>query len=322
MVKGKLSIILRFVISFGLLLLLIWLMRKDAGEVLGILKGSNKVFILAAVFINILLSAVVAYRLKLLMSGQNVFLSIKGAIYLTFIGYFFNNFLPTAIGGDIAKAHYASKKTNNKVASYAAVLADRILGLIATLLVALVGLVFMGKNMDNKLIVWLVPFVFLLTVLMIIFLLKKNNAPEKAPSKGKGMFHAIKEKFLKLYTAINLYRNSPALLVKGIALSLGLQSLSIISIYLLVLCTGGDIPLFRLFLVIPLVWAVSMLPSLNGLGVREGAFVYFLKGYIGAEKALAVSILWLGLIMLYSAIGGMLQLLYPVKIKAEKKEIL
>jgi uncharacterized protein (TIRG00374 family) len=325
MVKGKLSIILRFVISFGLLLLLIWLMRKDAGEVLGILKGSNKVFILTAVFINILLSAVVAYRLKLVMSGQMVFLSIKDAVYLTFIGYFFNNFLPTAIGGDIAKAHYASKKTNNKVASYAAVLADRILGLIATLLVALVGLVFMGKNMDNKFIVWAVPFVFLLTVLMIMFLLKKNNIPEKAPSRDKGIFHAIKETSLKLYTAINLYRNSPGLLVKGIALSLALQSLSIISIYLLVLCTGSDIPLSRLFLVIPLVWTVSMIPlSLNGLGVREGAFVYFLKGYIGAEKAFAVSILWLGLIMLYSAIGGILQLLYPVKmkIKAEKKETL
>jgi uncharacterized protein (TIRG00374 family) len=306
MVKGKLSIILRFVISFGLLLLLIWLMRKDAGEVLGILKGANKVFILTAVFINILLSGVVAYRLKLLMSGQKVFLSIKDAIHLTFIGYFFNNFLPTAIGGDIAKAHYASKKTNNKVASYAAVLSDRILGLIATLLVALAGLVFMGKSMDNKFIVWAVLFVFLLTVLLIIFLLKKNDAPKKAPSRGKGMFHAIKEKALKLYTAINLYRNSPGLLVKGIALSLVLQFFSIISIYLLVLCTGGDMPLFRLFLIIPLVWAVSMLPSLNGLGVREGAFVYFLKGYIG----------------LYSAIGGILQLLYPVKIKAEKKEIL
>jgi len=322
MVKGKLSIILRFVVSFGLLLLLVWLMRKDAGEVLGILKGSNKGFILMALFINLLLSAVVAYRLKLLMSGQKVFLSIKDAIYLTFIGYFFNNFLPTAIGGDIVKAHYAYKKTNNRAASYAAVLADRILGLIATLLVALVGLVFMGKNMDNKFIVWAVPFVFILTVLMMMFLLKKNNIPEKAPSRGKGIFHAIKEKLLKLYAAINLYRNSPVLLAKGIALSLGLQFLSIISIYLLVLSTAGDIPLFRLFLVIPLVWAVSMLPSLNGLGVREGAFVYFLKGYIGAEKALAVSILWLGLIMLYSAIGGILQLLYPVKINAEKRETL
>jgi glycosyltransferase 2 family protein len=319
MVKSKLTVLLRFVISFGLLLLLIWLMRKDAGDVLGILKSSDKVFILISVLINILLSIVVAYRLKLLMSGQNIFLSIRYAVYLTFIGYFFNNFLPTAIGGDIAKAHYASRKTNNKVASYAAILADRILGLIATLLVALVGLVFIGKHMDNDFIMWSVLFAFILTVLMIMFLLKKNNVTKMPPSGKKGIFNNIKEKLLKLYTAMNLYRNSPGLLVKGIALSLMLQFMSIISIYLLVLCVGSDIPLFRLFLVIPIVWAVSMLPSLNGLGVREGAFVYFLKGYIGAEKAFAVSLLWLGLIMLYSAIGGAMQLLCHFKFKTEMK---
>jgi uncharacterized membrane protein YbhN (UPF0104 family) len=66
---------------------------------------------------------------------------------------------------------------------------------------------------------------------------------------------------------------------------------------------------------VPLVWAVSMLPSLNGLGVREGAFVYFFKGYIGPEKAFAVSLLWLGMIMMNSLIGGVYQLVYPVKIE-------
>jgi len=242
-------------------------------------------------------------------------LSMKDAIYLTFIGYFFNNFLPTAIGGDIAKAYYASKKTSNKVASYAAVLADRLLGLIATLLVALTGLLFIGKSVDNKFIIWGVLVVFILVALMIFFLLKKNNVPAGISSGGKGIFNKIKEKALKLYTAVNLYRNSPGILVKGIILSLFLQSLAIMNIYLFVLSIGGNMPLFRLFLIIPLVWAVSMLPSLNGLGVREGAFVYFLKGYMGPEKAFAVSILWLGLIMIYSLIGGIYQLACPVKIK-------
>jgi glycosyltransferase 2 family protein len=315
MVKNRLSIILRFAVSFGLLFLLVWIMRKDAKEVIGIFKGSDKTLLLFAVLINIPLSIAVAYRLKLLMSGQKILLSMKDAIYLTFIGYFFNNFLPTAIGGDIAKAYYASKKTNNKVASYAAVLTDRLLGLIATLLVALVGLLFIGKSIDNKFVIWAVPFVFFLMVLILFFLLKKNNGPANVSSEGKGIFNKIKEKSLKLYAAVNLYRNSPGILVKGIALSLLLQTLSIVSIYLLVLCIGGNMPLFRLFLIVPLVWAVSMLPSLNGLGVREGAFVYFLKGYIGPEKAFAISILWLGFIMMNSLIGGIYQLMYPVKIK-------
>jgi hypothetical protein len=66
MLKNKLSLVLRFVVSLGLLLVLIWIMRKDAREILGILKGSNKAFILLAVFVNMLLTIVVAYRLKFL----------------------------------------------------------------------------------------------------------------------------------------------------------------------------------------------------------------------------------------------------------------
>ena len=315
--KNRLSIILRFAVSFGLLLLLLWIMRKDAKEVMDILKNSNKLIFLSAVGLNMLLSVAASYRLKLLMRGQNVKLLIKDAVYLTFIGYFYNNFLPTAIGGDIAKAHYASRKTNNRIASYAAVLADRILGLVSTLLIALLGLLFIGKSMDNKLIVWAVLFVFILTVVMISILLKKNNNFQEVIPEKNGMIHALKTKALKLYAAINLYRNKPRLLMEGIGISLILQSMAIYSTYLFILCIGGNIPLFRLFLIIPLVWAVSMLPSLNGLGVREGAFVYFLKGYMGAEKAFALSLLWLGLIMLYSVIGGIFQLLYPIKLKGE-----
>ncbi len=319
MVKNKLSIITRFAISFGLLFLLIWIMRKDAGNVLNILKHSDKAFILGSIVINALLSIALAYRLKLLISGQNVFLSIKDAVYLTFVGYFYNNFLPTAIGGDIAKAYYASKKTNNKIASYAAVLADRLIGLIATLLIALTGLLFIGKSLHNKSIVWMVSAAFVLTAVLIAILLKKNTIIEKKPSGKNGLLHKIKENFLKLYIAINLYRNSPALLMKGIALSLALQAGTIFTVYLFILSVGGNIPIFKLFLIIPLIWAVSMLPSLNGLGVREGAFVYFLKGYIGAEKAFAVSLLWLGLIMLYSVAGGIYHLIYPAQMKTQKE---
>jgi len=315
MVKNRLSVTLRFVVSFGLLFLLIWMLRKDAGKVIGIIKTSRKELILASILINMLLSVVVAYRLKLLMSGQKILLSIKDAVYLTFIGYFFNNFLPTAIGGDLAKAYYASKKTNNKAASYAAVLADRILGLIATLLIALIGILFIGKSLDNKFILWSVPILFLFVVIIMGLLLKKNNRIEDAALEKKGLFHTIKSKILKLYIAMNLYRNHPVLMIKGIVLSIFLQAGSIVSIYLFILSIGGHMDIFKLFFIIPLVWAVSMIPlSVNGLGVRENGFVVLLQGFIGRDKAITIALLWLGLIIMYSFIGWILHLLYPVKI--------
>ena len=170
MVKNKLSIALRFIISFGLLIVLVWMIRKDAKEILSILISANKPLIFLVILINAFLSIALAFRLKLMMSGQNILVSVKDALYLTFIGYFFNNFLPTAIGGDIAKAYYASKRTKNKVASYAAVLSDRILGLVATLLIALTGLIFIGKSIDNKLIIWSAVCIFVLAVVGIYFL--------------------------------------------------------------------------------------------------------------------------------------------------------
>ena len=61
----------------------------------------------------------------------------------------------------------------------------------------------------------------------------------------------------------------------------------------------------------PVVQLISMTPSLGGLGIRESAYVYFLKNYIGAEKALAIGILYFGLLFLVSVIGGIIYLLRP-----------
>jgi hypothetical protein len=61
-----------------------------------------------------------------------------------------------------------------------------------------------------------------------------------------------------------------------------------------------------------------MLPSLNGLGIREGAFIYFLTPYMGKEYAAALGILWLGLLILLSVIGGAIYLIrhdYHIRFK-------
>ncbi len=311
--KNRISLFLRFAISFGLLSLLFWIMRSDIGNVIGILRNSNKIFFTLALLMCLPISLGMSFRLKILMSGQKIFLPLKDALYLTFIGYFFNNFFPTAIGGDIAKAYYASKKTNNKAASYAAILADRLVGLLSCLSIAIIGIIFIGRDFGNNRIMWAVAMMFVLSIALFLFVLNRKIDLGLTAVKKKGVLNKIKEKFLKLYAAINFYKHDRPLLVKSYLLAVFMQACTIVSIYFFVLCIGGGIHLLKLFLIIPLVWAVSMLPSLNGLGVREGAFVYFLKGDLGAESAFSISILWLGVIIIYSVIGGILHLAYPLK---------
>ena len=87
------------------------------------------------------------------------------------------------------------------------------------------------------------------------------------------------------------------------------QSISIIVLYLLGRALGSSTSLIYFFLLVPVVHLVSMLPSLNGLGIREGAYTYFLAPYMGKEAAFALGILWLGLLILLSIIGGVIYLI-------------
>ncbi|MBU1887663.1 MAG: flippase-like domain-containing protein [Candidatus Omnitrophica bacterium] len=308
--KKTISICLRFIVSFGLLATLLWIMRKDIESISSILKNCNKAFLIIALVINIAPTILMGLRLKLLLKGQKISMGMKDVMYLTFIGFFFNNFLPTAIGGDIAKAYYTSKKTNNKLGSYAAVLSDRLFGLIATTFIAVIGMVFIGRTLNNNALFYGILIVFIASIAIIFFLF--NIKAEDQAFSGTGIMNKIKNKIYQLYSAINLYRNHKLLMTRIALLSILIQCCAIVTIYFFVLSIGGSIPLLKLFLIIPMVWAVSMAPSINGLGVREGAFMYFLKGDIGTERAFAISLLWLGVIILYSIAGGILHLMYPV----------
>jgi len=312
--KNRLLFFLKSLISFGLLFALLWIMRGSIKNILEILKTSNKIFFGLAFLLNATLTLFLSLRLRLLMSGQKIALSLKDAFYLTYIGYFFNNFLPTAIGGDIAKAYYASKKTDNNVESYAAVVTDRLCGLASILMIALVGLMFFGNSLGNKKIIWAVIAMATLIISLIALLLNKRIEHKNVPVKS-GLLNALALKFSKLYNAVNAYKGVPLVLIKAILISLISHAGAILSIYLFILSLGGGINYIKLFLIVPLVWTVSMLPSLNGLGVREGAFVYFLKGDLGTDMAFTVSLLWLGVVIAFGIIGGVLHLLYPVKIK-------
>jgi len=90
------------------------------------------------------------------------------------------------------------------------------------------------------------------------------------------------------------------------------------------LALGIEIPITYLFMVIPLIYLTEALPiSINGLGVREGAFVFFFaqKG-ISNEEALAAGILVISVRYVFAMlIGGTLFLLEVIRLRGRQKEI-
>ena len=82
---------------------------------------------------------------------------------------------------------------------------------------------------------------------------------------------------------------------------------------------GVDIGVF--FVIVPIVGVMAMLPSLNGLGIRESGFVYMLKAYMPAEKSFAISILYLGSLLVFSIIGATVYVLKKGDFAFKKEEL-
>ena len=317
--RGRFFFFLRIGISITFLALLFWLARKDLPAIAKALKNANPALFGLAVFLNIIAVAVIALRLKKILSVQGLNLNFKEAIFLNFIGLFFNNFLPTSVGGDLVKAYYATKRTAKKLESFSSVFFDRFFGFLSIGLLAFLGIIFLNKNVKDKSLLW--GSIIFLALVFSIFFIFLNKRLAKALFSGLLGLSIFREgsKLRRLYHAINIYKEHKVIIAQLIGISLAAQIIFVLAIYVIIKSTSSDISFLYLFLIIPLVSVAAMMPSINGLGVREGAFIYFLSEFINKESAFAVSILILAVILITSFVGGILYLfsekLYRVALK-------
>src|SRR5262245_39554290 len=69
-----------------------------------------------------------AWRWRLLLVANGVNVRIGTVLRQYFIGTFLNNFLPTTVGGDVAKVYYVGREHGYRPVA-ASVILDRLLGL-------------------------------------------------------------------------------------------------------------------------------------------------------------------------------------------------
>lgn len=310
--KGALFSLLRVVISVSLLALLFWFMRGDILDIGLIIARCNFVYIalgLALLLINVFM---LAYRLKLIFEGENLKIEMAEAVQLTYIGYFFNNFMPTAVGGDIVKAHYASGVNGKTVQSYASVFMDRFIGLYSFLLVAALAL---AVDKGHFKVVSIKPLVSILLLLGLVgVLVVTNTAIARAVQRFFAKFKMMRlgEKLHSVYAIVHDYRNRGDVVVKSMIVSMAAQTIYFFVVYLFFLSLGHRISMINIFLIMPVVTFMSMIPSIGGLGVREGAIVAFFAPIIGKEPSFAVSILLLFSLFFLSLIGGVIYVWWGV----------
>ncbi|MFA5500048.1 MAG: lysylphosphatidylglycerol synthase transmembrane domain-containing protein [Candidatus Omnitrophota bacterium] len=316
--KKLLSSAIRAFISLFFIVLLLYIMRDKYPQIIKAFASTKVPIFLLSVFFFILAIFVASERLKLITRAQEIPVTYKEAVSLTFIGYFFNNFLPTAIGGDLVKAYYLSHKTDNKAGSFASVLIDRIMGLVTMVFMAFIALFFVKEGVVDNTVKYIVYFITLGALLAIIFM--TNEALAKKFSFLLFFVKPLEQKLKKVYSIIHNYKYKRSLMWKSFGISFISQILFFTSLGIVALSIGARIPVKDLFIKVPIISMMSLLPSINGLGLREGSTVALFGPMIGTDKAFAVGVLWLLVLLCISVIGGAIYGLSP-QFKVKLKEV-
>jgi len=217
-------------------------------------------------------------------------------IYLGFyyVGMFFNLFLPTGIGGDLFKVHFLSREEGRKFLAAFTVVGDRLFGLIAMLLMGAAAVKLWPDLLPG-------PFADFLFISSLIILAALAGLPFLQRA-----IRGISPRVSRHLEGLFLLWQEPKRLLCVLGLSLCLQALGMGAVALLGAGIGIKLPLPFYFATLPLVGIVTLIPiSFNGIGVREGAFVYFfgLKG-ISAEPAFGLGLLFFSVQVALSLLGG------------------
>ncbi|HHX41163.1 MAG TPA: flippase-like domain-containing protein [Armatimonadetes bacterium] len=264
--------------------------QLQGGEVAAALRSLDAPLWIAAVALYLVGQAVCAWKWGLLACALGMRRPYHSLLAFYCGGMFANLFLPTTVGGDIGRAAAIAPPDGTLGRGVISVLGDRGTGFIALLLLAGAGVL-----MEPGLPAWIRLGTLGGAVLALAGSAMALAAPELFRRLGKPLHGAI------------LACRPPALWVPVAVVSLLFQVLTVVVHILLGRALGLEIPLGTYVLASTLVAIVAMAPiSINGLGTRDAAYVYFLGlAQVPQESGLAFALSWLALILVSGAIGGL-----------------
>ena len=135
--KNRIFIVLRIVVSIGILFFLFKTQFSNFSEIIEYLsKTSVNFWLIGLSFIMYWLGIYfLVLRWQILLKTQNIKAPMSFLFGSYLVGYFFNNFLPTSIGGDVYRIYDTSKlKNSSGMKAASIVLMERTTGVMSSII--------------------------------------------------------------------------------------------------------------------------------------------------------------------------------------------
>ncbi len=272
---------------------LVW--KIDLAKTAHILTHARVGYFLGALAIMTVTVWPMAWRWQQLLRAKGIHEQLPWLTRAYFVSYTAGQVLPTSVGGDAARIYETSRRHPRRGGPVAAsVLLERALGGAATLLLAAIGFALaIGRYHVGAYL--LVELAFVLATVVLAFVLFSRSL--RSPLRRFVPLLArlrLERPIRAVYEGLHSYRDDARLLLGVSALTLLVQSVRVLSIWLAGKAVGVDLSPRPYYVMGPLLFLVMLVPfTINGLAVRETFFVSFLGNlHVNADAAFATGFLF------------------------------
>jgi glycosyltransferase 2 family protein len=244
-----------------------------------------------------------AWRWQRVLSALEVPSRLPSLVSHYLAGQFVANFLPSTIGGDALRVSRLSASTPG-TASFASVVLERLTGWIVLPVFTLAGLALrpslLHLGMASRLAVVLSCGTLLLLAVLLVIAGSRRLTGRFAARQGWTRFLGA------IHLGVDNLRRHPTAAASVLAVAVIYQASTVAAVYLATQALGLHLPAAAVLAFAPVVAILQVMPlSLNGLGVREGAFVLFLGPLgVGTGQAIAVGLLVYAMTVAVSLLGA------------------
>lgn len=239
---------------------------------------------------NLVLSSI-RWRILLAAYGARTLPPLRELVTLNFIGFFYNTCLPGGVGGDVVRG-VASRRAfgpEGATRAVAVVFVERVVGLVGLLLVvAAASFLYPLPSEDPRMVTYGSLLGGLAGLAGVGVLAVGARLAPQAPAP----LRRVLEKFPPI--------TNKGAFALGILLSLGTQSLVVVTGHAIVGSLSSVVALRHSFVVVPLAMATAFLPFLvGGTGAREAVFsqLYSSVGMPAADASAAGFVVFLSQVL-------------------------
>ncbi|HET6249317.1 MAG TPA: lysylphosphatidylglycerol synthase transmembrane domain-containing protein [Tepidisphaeraceae bacterium] len=292
-----------------------------------LVENARLLFLLGALLVLPISYFITSRRWHLLLEALDIHISQATAFVLNMVGSFYNSFMPGSTGGDLVKAYYAAKHTTHKVRAVLSVIVDRLIGVIALIILGGVMAFTQWSVPDCKRVAIGSAGLLLLTAVGLVVFYKRSWRQStgldwllKHMPMQKQLNHAVE--------AMELYGRRPKAAFMALVMTFPVHITTIICGTLAGIAFGIDrqhMPLTYYWTVVPVITLVAAIPiSPQGAGVMEAFAILLTKDHgvtvtqaIGLTNALRFGqMFWNLLAGLFVLRGG-----YHAPNEAEQEEM-